>query len=187
MNRTLSTVGILIGVISIGFASFVFCHSNEAAKNKINLNMPTLTWIEDTADTMGISFEYPSNWYVDKSMIHSGFTSVSSTAVLDLNTIQNTGKIDINAIRTNPKKLTPREWIDATFADERTELQNEEEFLVGAYSAYEFTIEELQMRRHVFLFHNFQVVEIAFPTVQPNYQSIYDHILNSIKITTPTN
>lgn len=128
----------------------------------------------------GVSFSYPKKWLLDRSQASQGMVSLSSEP-RDLNRTNSIGTFDIVTNRTNPNHLAPAAWIEDTFHDQVSEMQDMQPLTVGSYSAYRSTITEMIPRQHVFLFSGAQVIEAAFPTTQPNFQPIYDSIFNSIR------
>lgn len=133
-------------------------------------------------NNLKISFSFPAQWTVDESLASKGFVSVQSSSTLDLNAIEANGKLDISAVGENPEQSSPQAWVEKTLSDNLNEIESRTAGKVGSYESYAIVVRELHNRKHIYLFSATRVVEVAYPVDQPQFQSTYDHIVNSVRI-----
>lgn len=135
-----------------------------------------------SSKTLGVSFVYPAAWYLDRSQEANHELVVLSQKDATLSEMNTTGAVAFNTIGKNPKRLGPEAWFRATILSNIDPPKNMHTRDVGSYHAYAVTVTELQENIHVYMFKGKRVVEVTYPTGQPQFTDIYQKVLSSISI-----
>lgn len=167
--------------IAILAAITIVVLATAQTKNVVNNTPTSSNWKTYTNTNLNLSLQYPADWTVDSSQALQGFLTIQSAPV-DLDTIQTIGFFRIDTNRKNVQRLDPQAWFMQVMAPNVDTPVSSAVMTVNKLPAYTVTTNEMSQLRHTFIFDGTRVVEIYYPTDNPQLQSTYETMANSLKI-----
>jgi hypothetical protein len=139
------------------------------------------------SSSIGISVDYPADWFVDESPLkHLNFSNVREVAEVSDESIAAEALFHVNRrVNANPKKLPLTQWLDDLAKHADPPGSNRSAGIMGGRPAERIETAGMGRDARYFVADGVDVIEVVYRIDQPRFHAVYRRMVNSISFRPP--
>lgn len=135
-----------------------------------------------TNTNIGISLEYPTDWFARDHLGYSIFSNVQTFSDNPVNPAESYFGI-LHRANANPQHLPIQQWYEATIApNEPTPTSEKEVIQVNGVASFRIKASLVGRYYHVYVPNGSNVIEIVYSDNTPAFNNIYANMLASVRL-----